>query len=505
MNNWTRSLKQKIYILVKYYIHSKMSGEKVEKKKISPSLIVAVIIIIVLLAALVYYATLPPKVEIVPTTIVQTALKTETLPGTTIVRTEERTIVQTVPVTATPTLTPTERKISILTLAGARTDHVKKMIETEDFKKRFPGVTVEIIAMPYVDMWPKISIASRAGLAPADIIYIDWGWLATLVENGWVEPIMGDDLPPDYKPGIVADWAWDHTTYKGKNYGVILVTNFHVLYYNTKILKEAGITSPPKTWDELTQQCLMIKERGILEYPLTLGMAPTEGLSQVVNVIIKTFGSSTWNEKGYPAFKNERAKEALQMIVDWVQKYKIVDPAVLGITEHDVWKYFTEEKAAFMLNWAMVLPRIKDKSVSKVYDHFGVVEVPASKYAPSSVFGSGMYFGVSSFSKNINLAKDIVKYLGSIESCKELAKLYSLAPAYKSLMNDTDLISLYPEVYQIIPKIYQRLYVHAKTPWYIEASNTWARYIQSTVLGQISIEKMLEDCYNEVLRIIEKY
>jgi peptide/nickel transport system substrate-binding protein len=65
-----------------------MSGEKVEKKKISPSLIIAVVVIIILLAALVYYATFPPKVEVVPTTIVQTALKTETLPGTTIVRTE---------------------------------------------------------------------------------------------------------------------------------------------------------------------------------------------------------------------------------------------------------------------------------------------------------------------------------------------------------------------------------------------------------------------------------
>ncbi len=63
-----------------------MSGEKT-KGKISLPLIVSVVVIIILLAALVYYATLPPKVEVVPTTVVQTALKTETLPGTTIVRT----------------------------------------------------------------------------------------------------------------------------------------------------------------------------------------------------------------------------------------------------------------------------------------------------------------------------------------------------------------------------------------------------------------------------------
>jgi DNA-binding beta-propeller fold protein YncE len=53
-----------------------------EKEKINLSLVISVVIIIALLAALLYYATLPPKVEVVPTvvptTIVQTALKTIT-------------------------------------------------------------------------------------------------------------------------------------------------------------------------------------------------------------------------------------------------------------------------------------------------------------------------------------------------------------------------------------------------------------------------------------------
>jgi hypothetical protein len=81
-----------------------MSGEK---KKISSSLIISVVVIIVLLAALVYYATLPPKVEVIPTTV--------TMP-TTIVQTALKTITETETKTETALITQIITKTSIIKL-----------------------------------------------------------------------------------------------------------------------------------------------------------------------------------------------------------------------------------------------------------------------------------------------------------------------------------------------------------------------------------------------------
>ncbi|MEM3630825.1 MAG: hypothetical protein QXY18_05375, partial [Nitrososphaerota archaeon] len=125
-----------------------MSEEK-SKGKISPSLIVAVVVIIILLAALVYYATLPPKVEVVPTTIVQTALKTETLPGTTIVRTEVKTTVQTVPVTPT---TPSKKETIViwsfpLTTEEEHKQHLKMMEEA--FESKNPDIDLVFEVYPW--------------------------------------------------------------------------------------------------------------------------------------------------------------------------------------------------------------------------------------------------------------------------------------------------------------------------------------------------------------------
>ncbi len=35
------------------------------------------------------------------------------------------------------------------------------------------------------------------------------------------------------------------------------------LFYNKEILEKAGISAPPKTWDELTEQAKTIKDKGL--------------------------------------------------------------------------------------------------------------------------------------------------------------------------------------------------------------------------------------------------
>ncbi|MEH2282622.1 MAG: extracellular solute-binding protein [Nostoc sp.] len=39
------------------------------------------------------------------------------------------------------------------------------------------------------------------------------------------------------------------TNYKGRTYAIPLDGDFHIIYYRTDLLKEAGLT-PPGTWDE---------------------------------------------------------------------------------------------------------------------------------------------------------------------------------------------------------------------------------------------------------------
>ena len=44
------------------------------------------------------------------------------------------------------------------------------------------------------------------------------------------------------------------------------------------MLKQAGIAAPPKTFEELAEQAKIIKDKGIVEYPIVWSWAQAEAL-----------------------------------------------------------------------------------------------------------------------------------------------------------------------------------------------------------------------------------
>jgi glucose/mannose transport system substrate-binding protein len=67
----------------------------------------------------------------------------------------------------------------------------------------------------------------------------------------------------------------DMITMDGKLYSVpVNVHRSNVLWYNPKVLQQAGITAPPKTWDEFLTQAQKLKSAG--KIPLSIGPAWTQ-------------------------------------------------------------------------------------------------------------------------------------------------------------------------------------------------------------------------------------
>jgi multiple sugar transport system substrate-binding protein len=225
-----------------------MSGEK-PKGKISPSLIIAVVVIIILLAALVYYATLPPKVEIVPTvvptTIVQTALKTETLPGTTIVRTEVKTTVQ----TAVTTVAPTRPKLVIW---GRGTFVPPQMYWVEKKAREWAagkGVDVEITWIPVAEIGTKLISAVEAG-APPDLV-INGHPVARFAEAGLLLPL--DDIVEKLNESDIYEVKRAVCKWGGHYYAISTMFEITWIHARTDLIKKAGAENlwPPKNLEEV--------------------------------------------------------------------------------------------------------------------------------------------------------------------------------------------------------------------------------------------------------------
>jgi ABC-type glycerol-3-phosphate transport system substrate-binding protein len=137
-----------------------------------------------------------------------------------------------------------------------------------DEYKKSAGVTVVDSPIGMEDFKTGILVRASADTLPDVFSY--WAGARTqfLVEAGKLATI--DDLwAKDNLDAIVPkSIAQSADTYNGKHYSVPIGFHYAGFFYNPKVMKEAGITEMPKTWDELVGACKTLKAKGIDAFAL---------------------------------------------------------------------------------------------------------------------------------------------------------------------------------------------------------------------------------------------
>ena len=141
------------------------------------------------------------------------------------------------------------RKISLLTW---NIPIYKERIEgwIADFKKMHADVQVEWLDKKGPDWGPFYQTQLVAGTAP-DVIDVQGGlWLEYAANNGLVDlgPYLARDaeMKDYYNARILPTW-----NYEGKQYMVPFYISKTLLFYNKTMFREAGLTRPPQSFDEL--------------------------------------------------------------------------------------------------------------------------------------------------------------------------------------------------------------------------------------------------------------
>jgi len=126
------------------------------------------------------------------------------------------------------------------------------------FEAANPGVTVKYVDVPYDSLLRKLVTSAAGGVMP-DLVRSDLGWVPQLADLGVLVPLsdaMADftTLADAVYPGSLAT-----NLYNGKYYGLPLDTNTRVLITSQEALDAAGVSAPPKTFDELKAMAAKLK------------------------------------------------------------------------------------------------------------------------------------------------------------------------------------------------------------------------------------------------------
>ncbi len=126
------------------------------------------------------------------------------------------------------------------------------------FEAAHPGVTVKYVDIPYDSLLQKLTTSAAGGELP-DLVRADLGWVPQFAKLGVLVPLS--DAMADYKTLGAATYPGSLSTnlYKGKYYGLPLDTNTRVLITSQDALDKAGLSAPPKTFDEFKAMAAKLK------------------------------------------------------------------------------------------------------------------------------------------------------------------------------------------------------------------------------------------------------
>jgi multiple sugar transport system substrate-binding protein len=188
------------------------------------------------------------------------------------------------------------------------------------FEKLYPNVTVKDAAFSHDDLYQKLLTGAAAGQLP-DVVRSDIAWTPTFAAQGMFGQLDGmpgfQALADATFPGILSTNA-----YQGHYYGLPLDTNTRVLLYNADTLKQAGISAPPKTFDDLKKDAPLLKAKGIYAF--------ADGGTGGWNVLpwIWSAGGSLTNDsytKATGYINGAASVSAVQMLVDLYKEGAIPD------------------------------------------------------------------------------------------------------------------------------------------------------------------------------------
>ncbi|MER7761366.1 extracellular solute-binding protein [Streptomyces sp. NPDC097619] len=295
----------------------------------------------------------------------------------------------------------------------------------EAFTAKHPKVTVKYVNVPYGDAQNKVKNAFSSGADAPDVIRADVGWVADFASLGYL-----DKVPAETAKKVDSEFlaqAAASGKFEGATYAVPQVIDTMGLFYNKKILKDAGVEAPTSL-EELKTAAAAIKKktgksglylRGDDSYwflPLIYG----EG-GDLVDAKNKTVTVDA--PAGVKAFKAAR---------DLVTSGAAITNATDGW--NNMQTAFKSGKVAMMINgpWAVADAYAGDQFKDKT--NLGIAAVPAGSAGQGAPQG-GHDLAVYAGSKNRDAAHAFVEYMTSqdvqVQSAKELSLLPTRTAAYE--------------------------------------------------------------------------
>ena len=372
-------------------------------------------------------------------------------------------------------------RVTVAYYSAATEPYFKK--QADAFMAANPNIDVQVEVVNWDSLQQKLTTDIASGVN-SDIALIGTRWLVDYVKQDLVEPLDGraDDKFKDrfigtfLSPGQI----------DGQLYGLPIAASARAMFYNKDLFAKAGISEPPKTWQDVIDASKKLTTAGSYGY----GLQGKEIDTDVYYYFpLWTNGGDILSKDGKPAFNSPAGIQAATIYKTLIDE-KLTQPGVTGYNREDVQNLFKQGRLGMVLSLPFLSGQLKKEAPNL---HYGIAPIPAgTNQATYAVTDSVVMFKNS---QHKDAAWAFLDQLFSKEPRSEFTKGEGFLPTTKAeaedpyFQNDADL------------KAFVDLLPTAKFAPLIEnwegVSTAVIRNLQALYLGQKSPKEAMDAATSE--------
>jgi multiple sugar transport system substrate-binding protein len=357
----------------------------------------------------------------------------------------------------------------------------------KDFETANPDVKLHFTFLPFGELVSR-TLQMAAVHKPPAISAIDNPDVLRVAKAGILKDISADvakiQLWSDVYPGPKAA-----VTDGSKVYGVPLGSNSLALYYNKKMLTDAGVSAPPKTWEQLTETASKTTKSPV--YGIAFSAVNDEEATWQWEPFLWSNGGSLSD------LSSKDAQTALELWVGWVKKgYASKD--VVNWNQQDVPNEFISGRAATMVMGPWQLANVKKSGVD-----FGIVTIPVPKEGSKPVvpLGGEVWCVLKGDPKVEEAAVKFIQFTQEPDRLRKICDTFNYISSVRSVAKQQGEANpeLQPFVDQMATAQARSQEGGAKYPEISLAART---AIQRALTGQATAEEALKDAAAKIKTIL---
>jgi multiple sugar transport system substrate-binding protein len=249
----------------------------------------------------------------------------------------------------------------------------------KQFEAANPGIDIQFEVVPWDVLLQKLTTDIASG-TNADLSIIGTRWLIDFVQQDVAEPLDGY-ITPEFKGRFIETFL-SPSVLEGNTYGLPIAASARAMYYNKELFEKAGITEPPKTWDDVKAAAEKIKALGGESYGFGLQGKEIE-TDVYFYYAMWSFGGEIIEPDGTSGLDAEAAITAAKLYKSMIDG-GLTQPGVTSYSREDVQNLFKQGKVGMMMTAPFLSNQIKEEAPDLKY---GVTAIPAGPTGDRGTYG----------------------------------------------------------------------------------------------------------------------